>query len=99
MSDMELVLNMLVEATTTGISKQEKPAGFEESRKIARRGGSVAGRARQDIEAEMGYPLSLLKMPQISGNSLPTLWRTPSAYRSISTRKRQTTKRRTDVYK
>ena len=57
MSDMELVLNMLAEATTTGISKQEKPAGFEESRKIARRGGSVAGRARQDIEAEMGVPV------------------------------------------
>lgn len=48
---------MLAEATTTGISKQEKPAGFKESRKIARRGGSVAGRAQQDIEAEMGIPV------------------------------------------
>lgn len=57
MSDMELVLNMLAEATTTGISKQEKPIGFEESRKIARRGGNVAGRARQDIEAEIGAPV------------------------------------------
>ena len=57
MSDMELVLNMLAEATTTGISKQEQPAGFEESREIARRGGSVAGRARQDVEAEMGVPV------------------------------------------
>lgn len=57
MSDMELVLTMLAEATTTGISKQEKPTGFEESRKIAKRGGSVAGRARQDIEAEIGFPV------------------------------------------
>lgn len=57
MSDLELVLTMLAEATTTGISKQENPSGFEESRRIARRGGNVAGRARQDIEAEMGTPV------------------------------------------
>lgn len=57
MSDLELVLTMLAEATTTGISKQEQPAGFEESRKVAKRGGGVAGRARQDIEAEMGTPV------------------------------------------
>lgn len=57
MSDLELVLTMLAEATTTGISKQENPTGFEESRRIARRGGNVAGRARQDIEAEMGAPV------------------------------------------
>lgn len=57
MSDLELVLTMLAEATTTGISKQEQPAGFEESRKVAKRGGSVAGRARQDIESEMGTPV------------------------------------------
>lgn len=57
MSDLELVLTMLAEATTTGISKQEQPSGFEESRSIARRGGNVAGRARQDIESEMGAPV------------------------------------------
>lgn len=57
MSDLELVLTMLAEATTTGISKQENPSGFDESRRIARRGGNVAGRARQDIEAEMGTPV------------------------------------------
>lgn len=57
MSDLELVLTMLAEATTTGISKQENPTGFEESRRIARRGGNVAGRARQDIEAEVGAPV------------------------------------------
>ena len=54
MSDLELVLTMLAEATTTGISKQEQPTGFEESRKVAQRGGGVAGRARKDIETEMG---------------------------------------------
>ncbi len=54
MSDLELVLTMLAEATTTGISKQEQPTGFEESSKVAQRGGGVAGRARKDIETEMG---------------------------------------------
>ena len=54
MSDLELVLTMLAEATTTGISKREEPESFAENRDIARRGGRVAGRARQDAETEMG---------------------------------------------
>ena len=57
MSDLELVLTMLAEATTTGISKREKPAGLAENREIAKRGGSVAGRARLDIETEIGAPV------------------------------------------
>ena len=57
MSDLELVLTMLAEATTTGISKREKPEGLAENREIARRGGSVAGRARLDIETEIGAPV------------------------------------------
>ena len=57
MSDLELVLTMLAEATTTGISKREKPEGLAENREIARRGGSVAGRARLDIETEIGTPV------------------------------------------
>ncbi|MCJ7836667.1 Bro-N domain-containing protein [Cuneatibacter sp. NSJ-177] len=61
MSDLELVLTMLAEATTTGISKQEQPTGFEESRKVAQRGGGVAGRARKDIETEMGTPVITAK--------------------------------------
>ncbi len=52
MSDLELVLNMLAEATTTEISKREQPTTFDENIKIAKRGGSVAGNARKEIEKE-----------------------------------------------
>ena len=51
MSTLELVLNMRAEATTTEFSKELKPATFDESREIARRGGKVAGDARKNIEA------------------------------------------------
>ena len=54
MTNLELVLNMLAEATTTEISKNEQPTGFDQSLKVARRGGSAAGRARQEIEKEVG---------------------------------------------
>ena len=54
MSDLELVLNMLAEATTTEISKREKPACFDANMKIAKRGGAVAGNARREIEEETG---------------------------------------------
>lgn len=57
MSDLELVLTMLSEATTTEISKQQKPQTFEETRRIAQRGGAVAGRAKADIEEETGVPV------------------------------------------
>ena len=57
MSDVELVLTMLAEASTTDISKAEKPRGFEESRNAAQRGGSVAGVARQALERETGKPV------------------------------------------
>lgn len=52
MSDMELVLNMLAETTTTELSKAHNPQGFRENKEIARRGGRVAGEARKSIEAE-----------------------------------------------
>ena len=57
MSDTELVLNMLAEASTRDISKEEKPDGFEESMQVARRGGKVAGTARKALEAETGKPV------------------------------------------
>lgn len=57
MSDMELVLNMLAEATTTELSKSNNPQGFEENRKIAQRGGKVAGDTRKSIESETGKPV------------------------------------------
>lgn len=57
MSDLELVLNMLAEATTTEISKREQPTSFDENMKIAKRGGAVAGNARKEIEHETGDPV------------------------------------------
>ena len=54
MTDIELVLNMLAEVTTTAISKNEQPETFAESKSIARRGGKVANNARKDIELETG---------------------------------------------
>lgn len=47
MSTMEIVLNMLAEATTTELSKAHQPEGFSESQKIAHRGGSYAGQVRR----------------------------------------------------
>ena len=57
MSTMEVVLNMLAEATTTELSKAHQPEGFSDSQKIARRGGSYAGQVRQDIEKDTGRPV------------------------------------------
>ncbi len=50
MTNLELVLNMLAEATTTEISKKKQPTGFHESRIVAREGGEIAGTARKGIE-------------------------------------------------
>jgi hypothetical protein len=57
MSDLELVLTMLAEATTTEISKTVEPETFEENRQVARSGGEVAGNARKDIESRSGKPV------------------------------------------
>lgn len=57
MSDLELVLNMLAEATTTELSEKHKPSGFVENQEIARRGGSIAGQTRIAIEADTGTPV------------------------------------------
>ena len=57
MSTLELVLNMLAEATTTELSKAKAPETFEENRHIAIEGGSVAGNARRDIESRSGKPV------------------------------------------
>ncbi|MCX6766873.1 MAG: BRO family protein [Candidatus Moranbacteria bacterium] len=54
MTNLELVLNMLAETATTEISKTRKPETFPENRKVAIEGGSVAGRARKDIEKKSG---------------------------------------------
>jgi len=57
MSTMEIVLNMLAEATTTELSKEQKPDNFEDSRNVARKGGNIAGNARKEIEANTGKPV------------------------------------------
>lgn len=54
MTNMELVLNMLAEATTTEISKKENPQTFHESKEVAVKGGTVAGNTRRDIERQLG---------------------------------------------
>ena len=57
MSDLELVLTMLAEASATDISKTAKPQSFSENQDVARQGGEVAGIARQALEARTGKPV------------------------------------------
>ena len=54
MTNLELVLNMLAETSTTELSKKEEPKTFLENKKVARDGGSVAGNARKDLEKKLG---------------------------------------------
>ena len=54
MTNLELVLNMLAEATTTEISKNKQPKNFQQSKQIAEQGGETAGKARKDIEQKIG---------------------------------------------
>ncbi|MBU4338384.1 Bro-N domain-containing protein [Patescibacteria group bacterium] len=54
MTNLELVLNMLAEASTTEISKKQKPKGLEENKKVAQRGGFAAKKARLEIEKQTG---------------------------------------------
>jgi len=54
MTNMELVLNMLAEATTTEISKAQNPNTFDENREVAIEGGTIAGNARREIESKTG---------------------------------------------
>ena len=61
MTTLELVLNMLAEATTTEISKEKNPQTFAENRSVAREGGEVAGNARKDIEERTSRPVTTSK--------------------------------------
>lgn len=54
MTNLELVLNMLAEATTSEISKKKKPRTLDESKVIAKQGGTIAGNTRKEIEAKTG---------------------------------------------
>lgn len=70
MTDIELALNMLAEVTTTAISKREQPTSFDESKKIAKRGGSVAKDARRSVEKQIGEsvisPLNASNVEQLT---------------------------------
>ena len=57
MTTLEIVLNMLAEATTTELSKQKSPETFSENIDVARAGGKVAGDARKAIESQTGVPV------------------------------------------
>ena len=57
MDDLELIFNMLGERVTTEISQQEKPDTFIKNKKVAERGGNVAGNARKQAEKELGRPI------------------------------------------
>lgn len=66
MTNLELVLNMLAEATTTEISKEKMPATFQQNKKIANQGGTIAGNTRKEIEEKIGKkivsPISAKKL-------------------------------------
>ncbi|MFS6252018.1 Bro-N domain-containing protein [Streptococcus agalactiae] len=57
MTTLEIVLNMLAEATTTELTKTTNPKGLEENRKVAKEGGGIAGNARKEIEERTGKPV------------------------------------------
>lgn len=68
MTNMELVLNMLAEVSTTEISKERKPTSMDESKVIAQQGGTIAGNARKQIEARTGKKIvSKLNAKKIEG--------------------------------
>ncbi len=54
MTNVELILNMLAEASTKDISQAVNPKNFEESKKVAKQGGAIAGNARKELEAKTG---------------------------------------------
>ncbi len=54
MTDLELIINMLAEATTTRISQNEQPEGLEANKQVARKGGTAAKRARENVEEAIG---------------------------------------------
>ena len=73
MSDLELVLNMLAEATTTEITKEKKPDTFEQNKEVAKNGGEVAGNARRDIEERTGKPVITSRNVRDFGDLIPDL--------------------------
>ena len=78
MTDLEIAINMLAEATTTQISKNESPKGMMESAKVARRGGATARVAREAAEKEIGQSVvSPMNAKQIAQSDTPLITDTP----------------------
>ena len=61
MDDLELIFTMLGEASTTRLAKKEDAQGFKENKKVAKKGGAVAGVARKQLERDLGEPISTKK--------------------------------------
>jgi hypothetical protein len=74
MTNLELVLNMLAETSTTELSKKHKPKTFKENTTIAKKGGTVAGNARKDLEKKLGNsvisPLNAKELKKRNENEL-----------------------------
>ncbi|KKR48238.1 MAG: DNA-damage-inducible protein d [Candidatus Magasanikbacteria bacterium GW2011_GWC2_40_17] len=74
MTNLELVLNMLAEASTTEISKKRKPEGLENNKQVARAGGIAARKARLEIEKQTGESVITNKNAKLlKGNRNPSL--------------------------
>ena len=73
MTTLELVLNMLAEATTTQFSKDRKPTTFQENLEVAKAGGQVAGRTRKDIESQSNTPVISSKNAAQINQVIPNL--------------------------
>ena len=71
MTNLELVLNMLAEATTTEISKEKKPETFSESKEIAKQGGTIAGNTRKAIELKTGKKIIRGKKARLLDSDKP----------------------------
>lgn len=74
MTNLELVLNMLAEATTTEISKEKKPRTVDENRKVAHQGGRIAGNTRKEIEAQTGKKV----VSRLNATSVKTIEESPT---------------------
>ena len=68
---------MLAEATTTELSREHQPVGLPENQRIARRGGNIAGRARQEIEEDTGKPVVTAQSAQSLGEVVAELLTAP----------------------
>lgn len=83
MTDLELIFTMLGGRVTTEISQKEKPDTFNENKKVARRGGNVAGVARRETEKELGHSVIT------SDNFIEQIERETAALNEKNTRNRK----------